>query len=88
MNKKGWKTAEKMFCPAFGCAQQPKAGRNTQQSSHFNVTEGGGGAYFFVKFEWRNLWMPPYPKLNFVLSLKLTIIFQVKSMKGINFFSK
>ena len=32
MNKKGWKTAEKMFRPAFGCAQHPKAGRNTQQS--------------------------------------------------------
>ena len=26
-----WKTAEKMFRPASGCAQHPKAGRNTQQ---------------------------------------------------------
>ena len=31
MNKKGQKTAEKMFRPAFGCCKHPKAGRNTQQ---------------------------------------------------------
>ena len=31
MNKTGWKTAEKMFQPAFGCKQHPKAGQNTQQ---------------------------------------------------------
>ena len=29
--KNSWKTAEKMFWPAFGCAQHPKDGQNTQQ---------------------------------------------------------
>ena len=33
MNKKGWKTAEKMLQSAFGCAQHPKAGQNTQHTS-------------------------------------------------------
>ena len=32
MNKKGWKTSDKMFRPAFGYAQHPKAGLNTQHS--------------------------------------------------------
>ena len=31
MNKKGWKRPKKVFQPAFGCAQHPKAGQNTQQ---------------------------------------------------------
>ena len=31
MNKKGIKTAQKVFWPAFGWAQQPKVGRNTQE---------------------------------------------------------
>ena len=31
MNKKGRKTAEKLFRPAFGCCKHPKADRNTQQ---------------------------------------------------------
>ena len=30
-NKKGWKRLKKVVQPAFGCAQHPKAGRNTQQ---------------------------------------------------------
>ena len=33
MNKKGQKTAEKMFRPVFGCCKHPKAGQNTQQIS-------------------------------------------------------
>ena len=32
MNKKGQKTTEKMFQPAFGCFKHLKAGRNTQQA--------------------------------------------------------
>ena len=35
--KKGWKTAEKMFRPAFGWAQHPKTGQNTQQTSIFTT---------------------------------------------------
>ena len=31
MNKKGWKMAVKMYQPALGCVQHPKAGQNTQQ---------------------------------------------------------
>ena len=30
MNKKGRKRPKKVFSPAFGYAQHPKAGRNTQ----------------------------------------------------------
>ena len=33
--KKGWKTSEKRFRPAFGRAQHPKAGRNTQHTTKF-----------------------------------------------------
>ena len=46
MNKKGLKTAEKIFRPAFGCAQHQKAGQNTQQ------TENGLGTLVvpFVNF--------------------------------------
>ena len=36
--KKGWKTAKKRFWPALGCAQHPKAGRNTQQVIKFLAT--------------------------------------------------
>ena len=35
MNKKGWKRWKKYFWPAFACAQQPKAGPNTQHLSFF-----------------------------------------------------
>ena len=35
MNKKVEKRLKKMFRPAFGCAQHPKAGRNTQQKRTF-----------------------------------------------------
>ena len=33
LTKQVKKTAEKRFRPAFGCAQHPKAGRNTQQTA-------------------------------------------------------
>ena len=32
MIKKGWKMAEKMFQPVFGCCKHPQAGWNTQQT--------------------------------------------------------
>ena len=51
LNKKGWKTAEKMFQPAFGCAQHPKAGRNTQ---HLWIVARGlhrfSSFYFWISF--------------------------------------
>ena len=31
MNKKGWNRPQKVFQPALGCTQHPKAGQNTQQ---------------------------------------------------------
>ena len=39
MKKKRLKTAKKVFLPAFGCAQQPKVGQNTQHVSdvYFDV---------------------------------------------------
>ena len=33
--------AKKMFQPAFGCAQHPKAGQNTQQTSRDSAFAGG-----------------------------------------------
>ena len=32
INKKGWKRLKKVVRPAFGCAQHPRAGRNTQHT--------------------------------------------------------
>ena len=36
MNKKGWRQLKKVFQTALGCAQHPKAGRNTQQARNQN----------------------------------------------------
>ena len=35
IQQKSWKRVKKVFQPAFGCAQHPKSGKNTQQALRF-----------------------------------------------------
>ena len=64
MNKKGWKTAEKMIRPAFWCAQHPKACQNTQHIGAnytiiFTILKGRHSCYSTVTCKVLSNWHQP-----------------------------
>ena len=76
---KGWKWLQKVFRPAFRCAQHPKASQNTQQVGIWNQMMSINGCYFPMPFVSTPLFWAEIQQAQISVFSSI-LVFQVKSV--------